>query len=871
METVSAKPGAGTIENKDSVHAPDSEQLRVYTNTKLAVATQLRSLLEILKKRGSEARFRRCEELMVKLAEDRFTLAVVGQFKRGKSSLMNAIIGRELLPTGVLPLTSAITVLKFGTTERVVVYRDGLQFPEIVPVSALASYVTENGNPGNRKKVKTAMLEVPLAFLRRGLEFVDTPGVGSAIETNTATTYAFLPECDAVLFVTSVDTPFTEVELDFLGAIREQVEKIFFVLNKTDLVCDRRERDEIFKFVESEIRAEMETSRVRIFPVSSRLALTKTASPGSDGFADSGLKELQEALATFLSYERGTVFLSAIIDKALRLVDEESGELELHKRARAMPEAVVHERFGALRACWRELAGARQKMFDQLREDLSQRAIESNAPQLDELLRAEQEGLMRHLKRIIAGCGWRFGEEVANHWTKFVARRLIQNTASWFAEVAERAKLESQQETIETSKQLEANLREIPKLAAAAFDLPLPETESALPRFRASTLHHEDLAPKKHKTSLSAGLSILPGRFTARWLELALAEETNRLLKIHRAHALAVVATAAKGTVGKWSAEVTGAASEIELRVISAITGEQSSSTTWRQTSSPLASANWGGAELASIRAKLIKIRERAPFDRASAEKEVREEELPAPEPPAQIAGQPFQAAQVKETDLAADLRTRGCAVCDHVVKTAHNFFTQWQYAIASDEKSQASFAAEQGFCSLHTWQLHALSSPVGESIGLARLTEHISRLLAKVDRGPAAASNVHKIVRTPETCRVCHSLNEAEAAYLARFADLLADERGRQIYERSKGICLRHLARLLATIASAEIREFLLATASRRLEETAEDMQSFAIKREALRRNLTNPNEDDAYLRALIHLAGAKDYSAPWPEDLEI
>jgi predicted GTPase len=849
----------------------DSEELRAYTRKKLALAIQLRSLLDLFKKRSSQARFRRCEELMAKLAEDRFTLAVLGQFKRGKSSLMNAIIGRELLPTGVLPLTSAITVLKFGATERVVVHRDGLQFPEIVPVSALANYVTEHGNPGNRKKVKTATLEVPLPFLRRGLEFVDTPGVGSAIQANTATTYAFLPECDAVLFVTSVDTPLTEVELDFLGAIHAHVQKIFFVVNKTDLLFDPRERDEVFKFVESEIRAEMETSQVRIFPVSSRLALTKTASTDGDGFVNSGLKELQKALATFLSCERGTVFLSAIIDKALRLADEESSELELHKRARAMPEAVVHERFGALRMRWRELAAARQKMFEQLREDLSQRAIESNAPQLDELIQAEQEELTRQLKRIIAGCGWRFGEEVANHWTKFVARRLIQNTASWFAEVAARAKLESQRETIETSKQLEANLREIPKLAAAAFDLPFPETESAMPRFRASTLHHEDLAPKKHKTSLSAGLSILPARLTARWLEPALTEETNRLLKIRRAHALALVATAMKSTVDKWSAEVNEAASEIESRVISAITGEQSASTTWRQTSSPLASANWGSAELASIHAKLTEIRKQAAFDRASTEKQVREEELLAPEPPAQIVGKPFKTTQIQETDLATDLRTRGCAVCDHVVKTAHDFFAQWQYAIASDEKAQSSFAAELGFCSLHTWQLHALSSPFGESIGLARLTEHISRLLAKVDRGLAAASSVHKIVRTPETCRVCHSLNEAEAAYLARFADLLADERGRQIYERSKGICLRHLARLLAIITSADIREFLLATASRRFEETAEDMQSFAIKRDALRRNLTNANEDDAYLRALIHLAGAKDYSTPWPEDREI
>jgi predicted GTPase len=869
MQSVSAKAGAGAIENKGSAPAPDSEQLRAYTKTKLAVATQLRGLLEILKKRGSQGRFRRCEELMVKLAEDRFTLAVVGQFKRGKSSLMNAIIGRELLPTGVLPLTSAITVLKFGPAERVVVLRDGLQFPEIVPVSALASYVTENGNPGNRKKVKTATVEVPLPFLRRGLEFVDTPGVGSSIAPNTATTYSFLPECDAVLFVTSVDTPFTEVELDFLRAIREHVRKIFFVVNKTDLLCDQHERDGVFKFVESEIRAEMESSQIKIFPVSSRLALTKTDSAEADALVSSGLKELQDTLATFLSDEKSAVFLTAVIDKALRAVDEESHELELHERARDLPEAIVQERLNTLRMGWRELASARQKMFDQLREDLSRCAIDSISLHFDKLLRTEKEKLARHLQRLIANGGWRFGQDVADHWAKFVPRQLVQVTASWFAEVAPHLELESQPAVIETSKRLEASLREIPKVAAAAFDLSSAETESVLPRLRASTFHHEDLAPKNHHASLNAGLSILPARLTVRWLEPALAEETNRLLKIHRAHALALVATAAKGTVDKWSTEVNAAASEIESRAVSAITGEQSASTTWRQTSAPLADSSWGGAELAAIRAKLIEIGKRTAFDRTSVEKQISEEELATPEPPVQILGKPFQSAQVKETDLATDLRTRGCAVCDHVIKTAHDFFAQWQYALASDEKAQGRFAADLGFCSLHAWQLHALSSPLGESIGLSPLAEEISRLLGNMEPGQAVAA-VRKMLHTSNSCRVCRLLEEVESDYVARLNAFLADENNRKVYQRSQGVCLRHLARLIA-VTSEDIRGFLLAKASRHFSEIAEDMQSYAIKRDAIRRHLTNANEDDAYLRALIHLAGAKDYSTPWPDDREI
>jgi hypothetical protein len=74
---------------------------------------------------------------MAKLAEDRFSIAVLGQFKRGKSSLLNAIIGSNLLPTGILPLTSVITIVRFGSRERLVIQRRGRQFPEHEPIAAL--------------------------------------------------------------------------------------------------------------------------------------------------------------------------------------------------------------------------------------------------------------------------------------------------------------------------------------------------------------------------------------------------------------------------------------------------------------------------------------------------------------------------------------------------------------------------------------------------------------------------------------------------------------------------------------------------------------------------------------------------------------
>lgn len=216
-----------------------------------------------------------------------------------------------------------------------------------------------------------------------------------------------------------------------------------------------------------------------------------------------------------------------------------------------------------------------------------------------------------------------------------------------------------------------------------------------------------------------------------------------------------------------------------------------------------------------------------------------------------------------QKPNLASDLRTRGCPVCNHAIKTARDFFAHWQYALSSNEEAQSTFSEELGFCPQHNWQLHDLSSPWGESIGLSPLAEHLSRMLANAQQRSDAAAIVRNMLRTSENCRVCGMQREAEAAYVARLHDFVVDAGTRGLYEQSQGVCLRHLAALLP-MTSHEIREFLLAVASRRFCEIARHMQSYARKREALRRDLINANEEDAYLRVLVHLAGAKLCCAP-------
>ena len=93
--------------------------------------------------------------------------------------------------------------------------------------------------------------------------------------------------------------------------------------------------------------------------------------------------------------------------------------------------------------------------------------------------------------------------------------------------------------------------------------------------------------------------------------------------------------------------------------------------------------------------------------------------------------------------------------------------------------------------------------------------------------------------------------------------ATFISDEHGRASYQRSQGVCLRHLDRLLPLTSKAD-RKILFATAVRRFQEITQQMGNYAAKREAIRRDLITADEEDAYLRALIHLVGANEYSGP-------
>lgn len=285
-----------------------------------------------------------CHELKEKLATHAFNLVVVGQFKRGKTSLINALVGSCLLPVGVVPLTSIITIVSYGNAVTMeVVYHNGAR--EHITAERLVEYVTEKGNPGNTKGVQEVLISYPSTWLKGGTRIIDTPGVGSVYDHNTDVARRFLPKADAVLFVLSAEQPVSEAEREFLREVREHAGKIFFVLNKADLLAEH-ELQEALDFVQQTLAATMGHA-VRLFPVSARRALEGKQKGSPEMIRESRLPEFFDALDRFLLEEKGRVFIASVARSLLRVVSQARLNNELEIKSLATPLNELKEKIAA--------------------------------------------------------------------------------------------------------------------------------------------------------------------------------------------------------------------------------------------------------------------------------------------------------------------------------------------------------------------------------------------------------------------------------------------------------------------------------------------------------------------------------------------
>ena len=277
-------------------------------------------------------------DLKKKLSADEVRLAFLGQMKRGKSSLLNALLGENILPTGVLPLTSVVTEIRYAPSPHASVqYRSG-SLVEIAN-SEIAEYVTEAKNPGNRKQVLSLQLCCPNELLRNGLVLVDTPGFGSTYSHNTASTLGYLANVDAAVVVFSIDPPITEVESNFIRDIRKDIPHLIFVLNKIDLASDE-ELEVACRFLRDELMNRIGLVDFSVFTLSTRTG----AISGVNETYSTGMTRFMEHLLYFAKHSHDQTLFSSILRDAGQILDLASFALSLSQRFSSLSAADVDEK-----------------------------------------------------------------------------------------------------------------------------------------------------------------------------------------------------------------------------------------------------------------------------------------------------------------------------------------------------------------------------------------------------------------------------------------------------------------------------------------------------------------------------------------------
>ena len=231
-------------------------------------AARLLNLASVAEELGAQEVADESRELAARVSEGRFYVACVGQFKRGKSTLINALIGQPLLPTGYIPVTAVPTVIRFGEEAKARIRTREGDWKDIL-VSDLKQYVTEELNPENQKGVQGSEVFVPSPLLDSGMCIVDTPGLGSVFTGNTATTQAFIPHIDAALVVVGADPPLAGEELALVEAVGRKVRELILVLNKADRTTDP-ERDAASKFTQQLLHKKLGREVGPVFEVSAQ-------------------------------------------------------------------------------------------------------------------------------------------------------------------------------------------------------------------------------------------------------------------------------------------------------------------------------------------------------------------------------------------------------------------------------------------------------------------------------------------------------------------------------------------------------------------------------------------------------------------------
>jgi GTP-binding protein EngB required for normal cell division len=275
------------------------------------------------------------DALVEQLESRTFEVAVFGHVSSGKSTLLNAVLGLDILPVGVTPVTAVPTRIVSGDETLVQVSFSSGRGEKTFPITELPSFVSEAQNPGNEKRVRRVTVTVRSERLPRGVALVDTPGVGTLATAGARETHTYLPRCDLGIVLVDAAGSLAYDDIRLVRALRDSAIPAMLVVSKADLVA-AADRQRLADYVHAEI--EKATGLDPPLHWVSGVGPTANAREWFDGEIEPLLQRSRQNAEASSQRKLGQLYESVI--SSLRAIQ---GQVSVDSEARSMIEQIAGE------------------------------------------------------------------------------------------------------------------------------------------------------------------------------------------------------------------------------------------------------------------------------------------------------------------------------------------------------------------------------------------------------------------------------------------------------------------------------------------------------------------------------------------------
>ncbi|WP_027725897.1 dynamin family protein [Tuberibacillus calidus] len=382
-----------------------SFSLNDYIRKRDFVCEKLDRLILILKEVGFDKGVKKVELHKTKIIEDSFQIAVVGEFSRGKSTFINALLGKKILPSLARPTTTILNIISYGDEPSITLYyRDEAKLPKRISEEEFKKIIAPmdpiEGDPDSEKEYKEAVekikeirfadISAPLSFCKDGVTIIDTPGTNDLDPAREQITNNIIPNADAAILLLSAKKILAQSEMSFLRdrLLVNDIQKIFIVINFKDVLDSDEKIEKVKDFTREHLKPILGDTKV--FLITAKQALNARRKMNGEELVnkfghpiptwdieDTGILEFEEALSKFLQYERGAIKLLKPIQASNKIIDHViNNSIEFQRKTLVSDIQHLDEKIEAFKPRVRNVRKTGKKALHKIESQLSYKGKE---------------------------------------------------------------------------------------------------------------------------------------------------------------------------------------------------------------------------------------------------------------------------------------------------------------------------------------------------------------------------------------------------------------------------------------------------------------------------------------------------------------